>query len=435
MATTSASLTARGADRTVASLPIATLIALAGIVVFGSDLLEVSLRGGPLEPLIGLTYLGLYALGAALAVVTRALPQALLANPLLALLLLLPWCSALWSVDPAMTLWRAMMLTGTTVFALFLGWHYSLARLVRLLAIGIGCNVLLSAFLVFAVPGMGIDQTAAWAGAWVGAYMHKNGFGAAMSVAVVILLFAAAAAAGLIRLALLALGGLAAVLLIGSQSATGLVVALSTLLLGGLLILWQQRRRFCLALGIALLASLPILALLGREIDFLGLALATLQKDVTAHGRTEIWQLVWPYITDRFWLGYGYGSFWQPGFPWFSQLEARLRYTPYYSHNGLVELWIAGGTLTVLVFLGVFLVAFVKAAIQALAGGRTVIDVLPWLLLVGFAFRNVTEASILQANDFLWLLFVVMATAASRSVVFRAAQPTAARPDSAVLPS
>lgn len=415
---------AADADRPAIRLPLAGLVTILGIVVFGTDILEVTLRPGPLEPLVGGTYLALYIAGLALAVASRALPRALVANPLLAALLALTWLSSLWSVDPATTLERAMMLTGTTFFALYLGWHYPLERLLQLLAAGVGLNVAVSAFLILAVPAIGIDHSAAWAGAWIGAFMHKNGMGAAMGMALVILLLAALESSGRQR-ALYFLAGLAAgLLLIGSQSATGLVVALITLTLAALALGWRRSRRGMLATALAGLVFLPILGYLATQTTLSTLALGLLEKDATAHGRTEIWQLVWPYITDRFWIGYGYASFWQPSFPWASQIEARLHYLPHYSHNGLVELWIAGGALAVGLFAAFFFLALCRSLILALAPvgmrkGSTRAAALPFLVLTGFALRNVTEASILQANDFLWLLVVAMTTASTKAVSFR----------------
>ncbi len=124
-------------------------------------------------------------------------------------------------------------------------------------------------------------------------------------------------------------------LLLGSRSATALVVAIIGLTLASLLILWQRARGLSIAILLAAALFLPLLAIVLVQQDVVGLVLSGLQKDLTAHGRTDIWRLVWPYINDRFWLGYGYGSFWQPGFPWFNQIQARLYYAPHYSHNGV----------------------------------------------------------------------------------------------------
>lgn len=401
-------------------LPIADLVVLFGVVIFGTNILEVTLRGGPLERFIGIVYMACYAAGLVLAIVSRAVPQALARQPLLTLLLVLPLASALWSVDRDMTLFRTLMLLGTSIFGLFIGWHYERSRLVRLLAIGVSLNLCISTVLIVAVPSIGIDSSAAWAGTWLGAYMHKNGLGAAVGISMLILFYAVATSTGLTRLAFLAMFVLAGVLLVGSSSATALVVTILALLLAAAFMLWRLAPGLTLAVLLAGVVFMPLvgMVLVGQLDLVVGFLLDSLEKDLTVHGRTEIWQLVWPYITDRFWLGYGYGSFWQPGFPWFNLIQARLFYAPYYSHNGVIELWIAGGAVTVatavLVYLGGLARALVLAARERMAPDAA----FAFVFLVSFALRNVTEASLLQSNDFLWLLFIVLVVSTAKSVAF-----------------
>jgi len=405
-------------QRAALRLPIADIVVILGVVVFGTNLLEVTLRPGPLGQFVGPIYMLTYGIGFLFAVLSGAVPRAMLANPLLAVLIMLPLVSALWSVDPNMTLFRTLMLLGTSAFGLFIGWHYERTRLIRLLGIGVSVNLAISAFLIVAVPSIGIDNTEAWGGTWVGAYMHKNGFGAAVGVAMLVLFYAISTSRGLLRLAFLVFFALAAVLLVGSRSATALVVALIGLLLAAFFRAWQSARGLTLASLLAVVIFAPLLALLLSQQDLVALLFDGLEKDATVSGRTDIWQLVWPYMMDRFWLGYGYGSFWQPGFPWFNQLQARLFYAPFYSHNGIVELWIAGGALAVGIAVYVFLTALAKSAVLALREARSPAAAFALVFFVSFAFRNITEASLLQANDLLWLLFVALLVSISKSVTF-----------------
>lgn len=399
-------------------LPVADLVVVFGVLIFGTNVLEVTLRGGAMEAFIGYVYMACYAAGFGLAIVSGAVPKALLRNPLLTVLLCMPLLSILWSVDPGMTRFRTLMLIGTSAFGLFIGWHYDRTALLRLLAIGVSLNLVLSAALIVAVPAIGIDQTGAWAGTWVGAFMHKNGLGAATGIATLILFYAIATSTGLLRIGFLVAFAVAAVLLVGSKSATSLLVAIIGLLLASGFVLWRRAPGLTMAWIFAGILFLPILASVLMQKDMVVLLLDSLEKDMTVHGRTEIWELVWPYIMDRFWLGYGYGSFWQEGFPWFSQLQARLHYTPFYSHNGIVELWIAGGALSVGLAVLVFLGTMLKAALLGVRERTSPDAPFALVFLVCFALRNVTESSLLQSNDFLWLLFVALVVSTSKSVVF-----------------
>lgn len=399
-------------------LPVADIVVLLGIVVFGTNIVEVTLRGGPLGQLVGPIFMLTYGLGFLFAALSGAVPRALLANPLLAVLLFLPLLSALWSVDPNMTLFRTLMLMGTSAFGLFIGWHYDRTRLIRLLGIGVSINLALCAFLIVAVPSIGIDHTDAWGGTWVGAYLHKNGFGAGVGVAILVLFYAVATSRGPWRLGFLLFFALAGVLLIGSRSATSLVVALIGLALAGLLRAWQTARGFTLACLLAVIVFAPLLVVLLSQQNLVTLVFDGLEKDATASGRTDIWRLVWPYMMDRFWLGYGYGSFWQPGFPWFNQLQARLFYAPFYSHNGIVELWIAGGAISVGIAVYVYLSAVLKSAMLALRETFEPTAGFAFVFFISFAFRNITEASLLQANDFIWVLFLALLLSTTKAVTF-----------------
>ena len=405
--------------RATLRLPVGDIVVLLGVVVFGTNILEVTLRGGPLGQLVGPIYMLTYGLGFLFAALSGAIPRALLANPLLAVLLFLPLLSALWSVDPNMTLFRTLMLMGSSAFGLFIGWHYDRTRLIRLLGIGVSINLAICAFLIVTVPSIGIDHTDAWGGTWIGAYMHKNGFGAGVGVAMLVLFYAIATSKGALRLGFLLFFALACVLLIGSRSATSLVVALIGLLLAGLFRAWQTARGLTLASLLAVLFFGPLLVILLSQQDLAALVFDGLEKDATASGRTDIWQLVWPYMMDRFWLGYGYGSFWQPGFPWFNQLQARLYYAPFYSHNGIVELWIAGGAVSVGIAIYVFLSAVLKSTVLALRERHEPAAAFALVFFVSFAFRNITEASLLQANDFIWILFVALLLSIAKNVSFR----------------
>ncbi len=398
-------------------LPVADLIVVAGIVIFGTNVLEVTLRDGPMEQFIGYTYMGFYIAFFALAIISGAVPRALFRSPLLMVLLCLPLLSMSWSVDPGMTQFRSLLLIGTSAFGLFIGWNYDGTRLVRLLAVGVSVNMVLSAAFIVAIPSLGIDQTVAWAGTWKGAFNHKNGLGAAAGLGLLILFYAIATTNGLLRLAFLAAFALTTVLVVGSKSTTSLVVAIIGLILAFGLQFWRRAPGLTLATLSAVLIFLPILIFLLSQHDLSTLFLDSVEKDMTVHGRTDIWQLVWPYIMDRFWLGYGFGSFWQPGFPWYSQMQARLQYTPFYSHNGIVEVWIAGGTLTVAIVIAVYFGTLIKSVILALHQVSNPEAAFAFVFMVCFAFRNITESSLLQPNDMLWLLFVALVVSTAKAVL------------------
>lgn len=399
-------------------LPLPELAAIVGLTIFGSNLFQVLLQGGPMDGMITVTYMAAWGLGLGMALLTGAIRRAVLPLPLLAFVILLPVASTLWSVDPPTTLWRSLALVATSAFGYFLGHYFDLRRLIHLLAISSSITVVISAVLIFAVPSIGIDDTEPWRGAWLGAFTHKNSLGAAVATSILVLFYAAATSRGLLRLGYLAMLGLSFVLLIGSLSSTSLVMSVVGTLLAVAFLGWQKARGLSIAVAAAACIFVPLFAIVLAQIDVVDLFLDAVGKDATVSGRTDIWYLAWPYINDRFWLGYGYDSFWQPGFPWFSQFEVRLYYRPYHSHNGILEFWIACGLIGVVAVLLVFCAVTVKAALLAVRDATRPEAAFPLIFMVCLALRNITETALVGANSVHWVTLVALAVILKREIVF-----------------
>lgn len=400
-------------------LPLPELAVVSGLVIFGSNVFQVTLQGGSMEPMISLIYMVGWGLGLGMALLTGAIPRAALQLPLLTFVILMPVASTLWSVDPQTTLWRSLALVATSAFGFFLGHYFDLRRLIRLLAIAASINLVISTVLIFAFPSIGIDDTDAWRGAWIGAFTHKNSLGAAVATSILVLCYAVLTNRGLLRLGFVAMLGVAFALLIGSLSSTSLVMSVVGLLLAIVCLAWQKARGLSIVVLVGAGVFVPVLATIMTQIEFMSLLLDAVGKDATMTGRTDIWYLAWPYITDRFWLGYGYDAFWQPGFPWFSQFEARLYYRPYHSHNGVLEFWIACGLIGVVAVLLVFFATMLRAALLAIGDATRPEAAFPLIFLVCLALRNITEAAMVGANSSQWIIFVALAVILQRDVAFK----------------
>ena len=89
--------------------------------------------------------------------------------------------------------------------------------------------------------------------------------------------------------------------------------------------------------------------------------------------------------------------------------DPMLRFSPFYSHNGLIETLLGIGAI------GVFLVAYqvVRSFVgvfSVLAFRPSAVDVLPVLVFfVSFILLNVTESTILAHDDLIWIIFVALA--------------------------
>jgi exopolysaccharide production protein ExoQ len=235
----------------------------------------------------------------------------------------------------------------------------------------------------------------------------------------VILLYAALCSSGAARRLFMVGVILNLVLLVGAQSATNLVATLVGLGLALFVLMLQYQTRFgCLLLLVAAL-FIPLVAAIALHFDLFTLFVEALGKDATLTNRVPLWHLLWPFVEDRFWLGYGYSAFWESGLPWVDLIEARMNFLPHYSHNGILELWLGGGLLLVVVYVSVYLLTLIKAVILARRGGASPAAGYPFVFLAMVAMVNVTEARAIGRNDFLLVLFGVMIAVCARNVSLR----------------
>lgn len=395
-------------------IPLIDVFLVVGFFVFSCDVIDKFLRPSGIDNLV---YFGIYSATILLLLLSGYLPAILTRAPLLLLLIAMPLISAWWSIDSRMTILRSVELVGSSLFGLFAGWHLSSHALLQRLAIGFGLMVVGSLLVIFLLPAQGIGQDEAWRGTWVGLSLHKNGLGGTTSLAVLVLTYALIVVERrwLVTIALV----LALVLLVGSKSATSQLVTIIGLALGACLLIFQLNPRLGAFLGVLSLILIPAATWAFIANDIGPMLVSMIGKDTTLGSRMGIWDLVWPYIQDRWWLGYGYGAFWQPDLPWVDQVAARLNFTPYYSHNGVVELWLGGGITLVSLTGIVYLISLIKSVLPVISDRHAWHQAFALVFMLTFILRNMTEATALTRNDISWILFVAATAALARDVVIR----------------
>ncbi|MFO1059745.1 MAG: O-antigen ligase family protein [Dongiaceae bacterium] len=319
----------------------------------------------------------------------------LLALPLLAML------SALWSLDPATSLRRGLLLGLSTLLGVHLGQALPPAGLLRLLAWALGIALLLSLAFAVAAPAwgiMGFTHEGEWRGIWV----HKNLLAAYATLdllAAGILLGAVRRGRWLLRASLL----LAAGLLVMSGAKTPIFVVLC--LAGLLQLAWLRRRQPLLvlpALALLLLAAVLVYANADLLLELVG-------RDATLSSRTPLWAGLWGLIGERWLLGYGFEAFWTTQSGPVAGLWESIGWQPPNAHNGLLDLWIGLGLAGVLLFAGTIAVALATAARRLPRMGRLqaywLVGFLGFFLLFGL-----DEMNFVQTNSLCWVLWVATLT-------------------------
>jgi exopolysaccharide production protein ExoQ len=217
---------------------------------------------------------------------------------------LLAFLSSLWSPDSLFTLRRAALLLLAFAFAWFFATYYSPEDQMRILLAAGVIVALASAAMAILLPQYGISTT----GEWKGVFGQKNHLGLGMFFLFSGLPFCSIS--GVRRLLILSLQAILPIgLILLSQSKTSLVLifVLIAMRVLGPYIARQRRDQlpfmfFGLASGV-LIVALALTA--GRDA-----LLSLLGRDATLTGRTDHWAVLFPYIVDHLWLGYGFQSFW-----------------------------------------------------------------------------------------------------------------------------
>lgn len=340
-----------------------------------------------------------------LAVSLRILPQMIRIaafNPLI--LMCVAWCviSAIWSIDPSISLRRSVALLMTTIFALFLATKYDWNELVQRLALTFAVLVVVTFLVVIFNPQRGITQEI-HVGAWRGPWIEKNYLGSQMTRGLVIMMcaFAMRPDRGWIWVPM---GILCFVLVILSTSKTALLA--SILAIGAFLCIRAYRRypRLRLVLVYALIAAMVsfIVMILMIPDSLLGL----IGKDSTFTGRTDIWDALIRSIKQRPLLGYGYNAYWfeELGPSYYVRLS--LQWGVPSAHNGWIETWLSLGIIGVCLFTVQYVSALILAFIRLFNGGTETY----WAIIMTLTFLvfSLSESSVLQQNDLSWVIFVAI---------------------------
>jgi exopolysaccharide production protein ExoQ len=383
-------------------LEIAAMVLL---IAFYSEALMVFIVASegddtPLARLVWLPfYVGILGLAAA---GWRNTWRAVSATPLILLLVVFVFASVAWSINPPVTLRRAIALLMTTLLGWSLAARYGWLWMLRLLGLA-WLTVSLGSFLVgLLMPAIGrMDEV--HVGAWQGLFFHKNKLGGEMARSSLLFGVLALGDRDWRRLWLSAFG-LAVLLVILSTSKTAL---LGVLLGVGVLALGLLVRHSARATLLSIWLGGTAMTLLTMALLFVPNAVfGLLGRDATLTGRTDIWAAIGEALAERPWLGYGYGVFWrsesEPG----NTLREKVAWEAPSAHNGWLEICLAIGPVA----LGIFILSYGASVARGLSGLRH-----NWghLFAIGFLAQytlfSVSESIILKQNSLLWATYVAVA--------------------------
>ncbi|MGE8150078.1 O-antigen ligase family protein [Pseudomonas vancouverensis] len=273
-------------------------------------------------------------------------------NFLLLAFLLCVAASITWSEDPMLSFKRYVALLSVVFFAGFIAYNYSVERIAFMLGCMIGAVALMG--LIFAVlrPDIAFIAGGIRDGAFKGIFAEKNA-GARINAIGILLLLPMIRRRHPVAL----FGALCSLLAIGlAQSATAI-----SLIVSGAASYWyfltlvrlRVNRSLAAFFGATLVYALICVFLYANY----SLLLDLLGRDASLTDRTQIWELLTPFIDDKFLNGYGYGAFWAS-----DDAEVFIKRWGYIgnAHSGYLETMLNGGVIQLTALLLLFAGALVK---------------------------------------------------------------------------
>jgi exopolysaccharide production protein ExoQ len=310
--------------------------------------------------------------------------------------------SFIWSVEPITTLKQVLDLIGATAFGIYLATRYTLKEQINLLCWMSIVAIALSILFAIALPKYGI-MASVHEGAVRGIYTHKNTFGRILVLGATVFLIHIFSHKNN-RLIFTFFLGIAVILLVLTRStgALGNFLIMTTLLLIYPILRWRVQVMIP-ALVALITASSGLLWWFLSNADTL---LEAVGKDPSLTGRTYFWSYLWETIEKRFWLGYGFDSFWNGLDGPSAYIWRAARWKVPDAHNGFLELWLNLGFVGVSVFAVGYVLNLLKA-IATIRKYKTPVGMLPLLYLTFMVLVNLAESSLL--GGIFWVLYAAIA--------------------------
>lgn len=280
----------------------------------------------------------------------RVVMHGMLANAPMTVVVFFCMASVLWSDYPELTLRRGLLLIFLTTIAKAIAVGVTdLRRFHTVLFAALTLVILVNLLATVAAPHLAITDIGVR-----GVYTQKNVAGIVAMLGIIIGATWIAGATGRrqIALALLALAP-ALLFLVLTRSKTSINLAFIGLFI---VAFFAMAERFgaafiLLSVSLGLVVVAAALALL-LAIDFdTSIALSSVFGDATFTGRDELWAFARREAETRYWLGHGYGAFWdvgavndplaklEPG-TWLASVEVGAINQ---AHHGYLELWLHVG--------------------------------------------------------------------------------------------
>jgi exopolysaccharide production protein ExoQ len=328
--------------------------------------------------------------------------SALKRNTFLTLLLVLGFCSILWSFSPDTTFRMCVQVSACALFACYLASSFTTERFMQFLIFMGVLSAILSILFVIFLPDYGIFR--GYGGnAWEGICGHKNSLGENMAYLLTPVFFTAAYS----MKRRIAYAALLLFLIVMSQSRGAWVDTVALLGFVAWLAFIRRVRKHESRLVLLLTGAVTLIAL-GLIVNYWPFIAQIMGKSPTMSGRTGIYIEVMRSVIKKPILGYALGGFWFPGGLESKRIALVLGWDNIgYAESGFLEVALQLG------FLGVALLTamLVRAVVQGVRLMRSSFysPRVGWSLTILFlcAITNIDGGSFLSSDSLDWVLIMI----------------------------
>jgi exopolysaccharide production protein ExoQ len=317
-------------------------------------------------------------------------------QPWLIALLIWSILSAAWSADPELTLRRTLGLACTMLLGFFLGTRFEMKELLQMLAFVLVIVMLSSVITAILLPSFGV--MADLDGAWRGVFTHKNVMSRIVGLGIIVftcLLWETRR----YRWGYVPLIFLGIVLIVLCKSMTAIIVTGLTLSLGAYRKLRPSPAQAVAVFAITLLLVLAGAVYLQGEADFV---FASMGRDITLTGRTQLWELSSAAVLQRPLLGAGWDAFWSSSTA--DTIRHIIGWDAPHAHNGFLDISLNIGLIGLIIFLGALADFFRRAMRYGRQTGRQY-RLWPLLFLSYMFFYLFTESPQLDRNTLFCIVY------------------------------
>lgn len=315
--------------------------------------------------------------------------------------LALTWviASVVWSVSPDLTIRRSVLTVLTTLSTFALVDMLGVLGVLRIVRVLLAAVVIVDLISIPIVPG----ATHMYEGslAWAGMHGHKNNAGTVATFASMIFFYFILVDRKILDLIFLSLS---VAFLAGTASKTSIALLLVSIALA-LAYLFAERNPHRRAL-FKTLSALFFVILVTAGFRYWGTIAEYLDDPTLLTGRGFIWGVIMDYAKDHFWLGSGYGAYWQgqnsPAAPYLDRAWAQ---TISHAHSSYFEVLATLGSIGLAISTAAFVVAPFSWVLQFKVADKAGALAFAWLACS--TIGGVTKTILLNGASPEWISLVL----------------------------